>query len=191
QNCACDLAPVESTRSVTGNEPKSFREIMILEDFADRGSLAIRKKNPAAFSILCEHFWRVVPKSVDQFGYRISFLRVENCRPEKVFPRQSSKPLVQLAPTGNRARDRDSVNAGVGHRSRAFGFQVLGREALRRPSAGVQSIKLAGLGFPENSKQIATDAVHHRRSEERRVGKVSRSRDMRCREIYAGVRGCE
>ena len=121
---------------------------MILENFADRGSLAIRKENPAAFSILCEHFWRVVPKSVDQFGYRISFLRIVNCRLKKVFPRQPSKPFVQLAPTGDRAGDSDSVNAGVRHRSRAFGFQVFGREALRRPSAGVQSIKLAGLGFP-------------------------------------------
>src|ERR1051326_3474353 len=73
-----------------------------------------------------------------------------------------SKFSVQRIPARHGPWHSDGINTKMRHVRGVFGFQVSNGQTLRRPTTGVESIKLAGLRVPINREQVSADTIHHR-----------------------------
>src|SRR5271165_1122439 len=78
---------------------------------------------------------------------------------------------MQLGPSIDHAWNCDGINTKLGHRRDAFLVEMVNRESLRCPAAGIQAVDLARLRLPINGKEIAAHAVGSRFGDvEYRVG---------------------
>src|SRR6476646_7075307 len=98
---------------------------------------------------------------VNDFRDIVTMVSIVNGRNEKIFPRELTETLMGLAPAIHGSWNGDTVNAFVRHAVKTFTIEIRRREFLRRPSTGVEPIKLAGPGIPIDEEEVTTNSVHH------------------------------
>ena len=161
ENGLGNLSAVKRICALLSNQSQCLGQIMVLKNFPNSRRLVVVQKHTAAFAVTKQILGRILPEPVNQFREGISLVGIENRSLKNVLPGEPSKAFVQCAPSRDGAGDGHAIDSRLRHGSRGFSLQVVDRKALRRPSAGVQSVELSCLGLPVEGEQIATHAVHH------------------------------
>src|SRR5436190_20946116 len=98
---------------------------------------------------------------MNDLWHSITMFTIVNGGQEEVFPGQSAKSFMCLAPAFHRARNGDTMDSVARHGCGSVLSKKLDGQFLWRPPARIQAIELAGLCLPVNEEKITADAVHH------------------------------
>ena len=74
-----------------------------------------------------------------------------------------SEALEQLLPAIHRARHGDRINAVLRHGAKTFALEQFDIQPGWRPAARVQTVEFSRLRVVDEGKQVAADAIGHRR----------------------------
>ena len=156
---------VVAVAAIAGDHPQARRQFGIAKHLARLRRASVDQVRGRRVSLRAQQFERVVPQSGRHLVHRKSFVGIKNSRRQQGGKRQAAKALAQRCPAGDDARHRHAVHAARRQLRYALRLQKPGSHTSRCPSARIQPVQLARLGFVDDGEKISADAVagrlHH------------------------------
>ena len=171
QDARRDLASIEGVAAVAGDRAERAREVRVAEDLAGRGRSAVRQVGGARVGFLAQQRHAAKPFERRDLRDGKSVLGVRDRGGQDRLERRLAELLVKRHPARHRARDGHRMNALLRHLVHAARGQEFDGGAGRRPAARVEAVHGVAGRVVDDGKQVAADAVHHRRDQaHHRVG---------------------
>lgn len=168
---ACDRPLVERVAAAVGDLLQGVGQVRVLPQLALARGVPVDGELLLEAGVLRQPRYRAVPVIGNGFGHRMAFARVADRRSQVLRHRLATEALMQRKPAIHRARYRHRQRPGRRNVFQPAPLKLGQGQRLGRTTGAVVTVKLAGLGIPDDGEQIPTHPIAGRLHQaQRRIG---------------------